>query len=130
MLSGNEEVRREDEAHEAAFERWLSDGLAPVDAPTSFEERLFARVDAEASGPTSRGSVFRREGAFETGQRWAIRAIAAATIMGVLTGGERWERRAVRRKMATQEFEVSMRIADRALEHTRQQLRQAGVEDQ
>jgi hypothetical protein len=59
---------------------------------------------------------------------WLGGAIAAALLAGVFVGDQVHERRERERAdTAQRQFEAGMRITDAALEHTRDQLRRAGV---
>jgi hypothetical protein len=59
---------------------------------------------------------------------WASGAIAAALLVGVFAGDQLHARhQRERAQLAQQQFEAGVRITDDALEHTREQLAQAGI---
>ena len=56
-----------------------------------------------------------------------LTAIAAALVIAAALGGSVHLRHEHRRTEATREFDESIRITEQTMEHTREQLRRAGV---
>jgi hypothetical protein len=112
---------------EAALRR----ALRRLDAPEGFAARMAALAEAE-----ERSAGIRRD---QPGASWwhysswgwkpAWGGMAALLVAGVLTGHVVHERHteAAARAQASREFDVSMQITDKAMEHAREQLRKAGV---
>lgn len=105
------------------FEQKLADAMRRVDAPERFADRAYARI--QAAEPT-RGKVLPMTPRMRL---WASGALAAALLLGVVAT-EEVHRRQQREQaeMAQQQFQEALRITDRALDHTRQQLQQAGLQ--
>jgi hypothetical protein len=117
-------VNQQDESftkfEEDRFEEELTQAMRTVDPPEGFAERVMARAKADAK-PRARvlGMPLRA-------RVWASGAIAAALLVGVFIGDEIHVRR--QREQAEQQFEAGIRITDRAIEHTREQLQRAGIQ--
>ncbi len=105
----------------AELEEYLTHALQRVDAPKGFADRAMAR----ARPAPARAKVLMMPSRVRV---WVSGAIAAALLAGVLVGDQVYMRRQRERaEEAQRQFEAGMRITDAALEHTRQQLRRAGV---
>lgn len=107
---------------EQKFEEELTRMMRSVDPPAGFADRTMARVVASSKMPAKVIVMKQRP------RPWFSGAIAAALLLGVFFA----ERVHVRREreqaaQAQSQFEAGIRITDRALEHTRQQLQRAGV---
>ena len=102
------------------FERELTRAMRGVDPPEGFADRVMARALA---GVPARAKVLWMP---RHAQMWASGAIAAALLAGVFFGEEAHLRHQ-REQAAQRQFELAMRITDHALQHTRQQLWDAGV---
>lgn len=107
---------------EQKFEEELTRMIRRVDPPAGFADRTIARAVASSKIP-AKVIVMRQRP-----RPWFSGAIAAALLLGLFFA----ERVHVRREreqaaQAQSQFEAGIRITDRALEHTRQQLRRAGV---
>jgi hypothetical protein len=105
----------------AELEKELRRMLQRVDAPEGFAERTMARA---RGGGASRGKLLLMPSRLRA---WGSGAIAAALVAGILMG-EQAHVRHERAAEAQRQFEAGMQITDAALEHTRQQLRRAGVQ--
>ena len=104
------------------FEQRLTEAMRPVDAPAGFVERTMARAQSKPH-VQARVVMMRRRNA------WAVGTIAAALLFGVVLGEHEHVRRQQERAAAAQQqFEAAMRITDRTLQHTREQLQRAGIE--
>lgn len=105
------------------FEQKLADAMRHVKAPEGFAARALARVEVPKP---SRGKVLPMAPHMRL---WASGALAAALLLCVVAT-EEVHRREQREQaaMAQQQFQEALRITDRALDHTRQQLQQAGVQ--
>jgi type VI protein secretion system component VasF len=104
------------------FEQELTLAMRGVDPPEGFAERVMARAQASEQ---PRAKIFAMPRRLPL---WTSGAIAAAVLLGVFFGVQthlRHQREQV--EVAQQQFELAMRITDRTLEHTRQQLQRAGV---
>jgi hypothetical protein len=105
------------------FEEELTQAMRAVDPPEGFAERVLARVDA-SEAPRARVLTMPVRV-----RLWASGAAAAAMLAGAYLGEQAHLRhQREQAALAQQQFETAMRITDQALEHARQQLRQAGVE--
>ena len=96
------------------FEDELGQALQRVEAPLGFAGRVMARVP-RARMPA--GNV----------RRWPVAltwSLAAALLAGVGLGAEVRHQR--QQRAAEQQFNTAMRVTDRALEQTREQLSRAG----
>lgn len=104
------------------FEQQLTHAMRAVDPPEGFAERVLARAQA-AEQPRARVLAMPRRRPL-----WASGAIAAALLVGVFIGEQTHLRhQREQAELARQQFEAGMRITDEALDHTREQLAQAGV---
>jgi hypothetical protein len=104
------------------FEQELTQAMRAVDPPEGFAGRVLARAQASVR-PRARVLTMPRRW-----QSWATGAIAAALLAGVFVGDQVHVRRQRERaELAQRQFEAGMRITDEALQHTREQLAQAGV---
>ena len=119
--------------HSEAFERELAVALRHVDAPPNFTLRVLEGAGLTEAKPAAKAAaksgIWRPRDPFAwmRVQRWAGAAVAAALAIGVLAGEHVHDSRNRERANANQQFEAATRITDQALEHTREQLRQAGV---
>jgi hypothetical protein len=104
------------------FEQELTQAMRAVDAPEGFAERVMARAQAKERLPA-------RVYALRPAARvWMSGAIAAALLAGVFVADEvRVRHQRERAELAQRQFEAGIRITDETLEHTREQLAQAGV---
>lgn len=104
------------------FEEELTRMMRSVDPPAGFADRTIARVVASSKMP-AKVIVMRQRL-----RPWFSGAIAAALLLGLFFT-ERVHVRHEREQaaQAQSQFEAGIRITDRALEHTRQQLQRAGV---
>lgn len=105
------------------LEQYLRQALRPVDPPANFTESLLARVDPAPRRNAKILSMSSRT------RIWAGSALAASLVAGFLIAGEVHERRE-RQKVETaqRQFNDALQITNEALEQTREQLRQAGIE--
>ncbi len=113
------------------FEQSLQRALQRVDAPETLAKSVAAAVEAEeelrrgGSGwfrPSRGGLVY----VLRKPRRWAVGALAAALLLGTL-GVREWRLRQERVALADEQFTAAVRVTDHALQQTREQLRQAGV---
>lgn len=115
-----EELNQPDESFKQ-LEQYLTEALRRVDAPEGFADRVMAR----ARRAPARAKILTMP---LRARAWLGGAIAAALLAGVFVGDQVHERRERERAdTAQRQFEAGMRITDAALEHTRDQLRRAGV---
>jgi hypothetical protein len=138
----------------AEFELLLARAMARVDAPEGFAERVVARAEADmvaastqvsearpgapgpgvsgsgAPGPGVSGMVVmpKRQGLLRM-QAWVGGAVAAALALGMFGAGQLHLRHEREQKaaLANQQFEAAVRVTDRALAQTRDQLERAGL---
>lgn len=104
------------------FERELTRAMRSVDPPEGFAQRTMARVQSIVPVRAKVLLMPRRV------RLWAGGAIAAALLAGVFFAEQAHQRRQREEAaLAQRQFELAMRITDHALEHTRQQLWDAGV---
>ena len=104
------------------FEQELAQAMRGVDPPEGFAERVLARAQASER---PRARVLAMPARLRL---WASGAIAAALLVGVFAGDQLHARhQREQAQLAQQQFEAGVRITDEALEHTREQLAQAGV---
>jgi type VI protein secretion system component VasF len=104
------------------FEQELAQAMRGVDPPEGFAERVLARAQASEQ-PRARVLAMPRRLPL-----WTSGAIAAALLVGVFAGDQLHARhQREQAQLAQQQFEAGVRITDDALEHTREQLAQAGV---
>ncbi len=105
---------------EQKFEEELTRMMRRVDPPASFADRTMARA---ASSMPAKVIVMRQRP-----RLWMTGAIAAALVVGIFfTEQTNLRHEHEQAAQAQSQFEAGMRITDRALEHTRQQLQRAGV---
>lgn len=105
------------------FEERLQRALARVEAPPGFAERVCNLCSTEL--PPAHGGLL----------MWPRRhvrlsgALAAGILFGALAGGGFWhgQRVAEQRMEAQAQFETAMRVTNRALDETREQLNRAGM---
>ena len=132
-----------------AFELLLARAMSRVDAPEGFAERVVGRVasaeggvagpaqvsDARPFGRLRAGSgapgvlVIPKRSGWLRMQAWVGGAIAAALALGMFGAEQLHQRRerAEQAAIATQQFEAAVRVTDRALAQTREQLQRAGL---
>jgi len=104
------------------FEQELTQAMRAVDPPDGFAERVMVRAQASEQ---PRAKVLAMPRGLPS---WTIGAIAAALLLAVFFGEQTHLRhQREQAEFAQQQFELAMRITDRALEHTQQQLWNAGV---
>jgi hypothetical protein len=120
-----------------AFERSLKDALRRVDAPPDFTLQVLKKAGGAAAQlvetPTETQAVWKLERpkarasfAWMHVRWWAGGALAAVLAIGVFAGEH--IRREREREVANQQFEAATQIENQALEHAREQLREAGVQ--
>ncbi len=116
---------REDQVTEfdREFEERLAQAMRRIDAPEGFAERAVERVRAEEA--KRRGTLLMMPGRRRVWMSGALAAGLAVGVFGVAESHVRHEREKAAR--AQQQFEAGIRITDRALDHAREQLHQAGV---
>jgi hypothetical protein len=103
------------------FEARLAQALRPLAAPDGFADRVMARA-AQSTAPRAR--IF----AMPTRTRmWAITATAAALLFGGVLG-EQSRIRHQREQTAERQFEAGLTITAEAMQQTREQLRESGVQ--
>jgi len=120
-LKQTEDLKRREDAL-AKFERELTLAMRAVDPPEGFAERTMARAVAPSPVRAKVLWMPRRV------RLWAGGAIAAALLAGVFFAEEAHQRhQREEAALAQQQFELAMRITDRTLEHTRQQLWNTGI---
>lgn len=105
------------------LEQHLRLALRHVDPPADFTESILARA---ASAPQPKAKIVRMPAHTRL---WAGSALAASLVAGVLIAGQmhmRHERQKV--ETAQRQFNAAMQITNEALEQTREQLRQAGIQ--
>jgi type VI protein secretion system component VasF len=104
------------------FEQELMQAMRAFDPPEGFAERVMERAQASEQ---PRAKIFAMPRRLPL---WTSGAIAAALLLGVFFGVQTHLRQQREQaELAQQQFELAMRITDRTLEHTRQQLWSAGV---
>lgn len=136
-----------DRADEEAWELLLTRTLNPVAPPKAFADAVLRRVGSELVETSSvaerRNGLWDRWRTLQASMRawpgfhpqaWGAGALAAAALaLAVFAGQQNHIRHeqeralAERQAAANQQFDASVRIMDRTLEHTREQLRRAGV---
>lgn len=116
---------REDQVTEfdREFEERLAQAMRRIDAPEGFAERAVERVRAEEA--KRRGTLLMMPGRRRVWMSGALAAGLAVGVFGVAESHVRHEHEKAAR--AQQQFEAGIRITDRALDHAREQLHQAGV---
>lgn len=105
------------------LEQHLRMALRHVDPPADFTESILARA---VVAPQPEAKILRMPA---HPRLWAGSALAASLVAGVLIAGQvhaRHERQKV--EAAQRQFNAAMQITNEALEQTREQLRQAGIE--
>jgi len=123
---------------EREFEQALTRGLRRVDAPGDLMARVMAQVETQQGAEQRTAQVVRSAGSAGGWRTWfsfswkpAWGAMAALLVASVLTGHvvheHRIDAQERARVQASREFDVSVQITDKAMEHTREQLRKAGV---
>lgn len=124
-MNGPEDMlnRQQEDADLQAFEESLSRALRRVDAPPNLAARVLACAGIAADAQPS--SRHKWSVPWLSSRWWIGSAIAAMLTIGIFAGEQ--VHREHERAAATQQFETATRIADQALAHTREQLRQAGV---
>ncbi len=124
-----EEAKLQAGAEERELEQALTRALRRVDAPAEFAARVMALAEAEER--TARAAKPERAPwwRFSLGWKPAWGAVAAMGVAAVLTGHAVHEHRAEEqaRVQASREFDVSVQITNKALEHAREQLLRKGV---
>ena len=119
-------------AYEQEFEQALRRALRRVDAPEGFAARVAALAAAERRTSQAASSTAAERVAWwrlPLGWKPAWGGLAALLVAGVLSGPVVHERRGQERARAeaSREFDQSVRITERALDHAREQLRRAGI---
>ena len=120
------------EPPDAAFERALRHAFVRVDAPETLARFLATAAEAEAARRQGGRKLLwfrpRTGGAVLVMPRWAGAAAAAVLLLGSFGTLETLHQRNLHRQAEAQrQFATAEQITDRALEHARQQMRQAGV---
>lgn len=106
------------------LEQELRKTLGRVDPPAGFAERTMARIAADQRRPEPI-PIFARA----RRRVWLTGALAAALLVGVFAGEQAREaRQRSRAEQAQKQFEAALQVTDRALDHAREQLQQAGVQ--
>jgi hypothetical protein len=114
------------------FEEQLASAMKRVDAPRGLSGAVMLAVAREKR--RTQPGVLARFFALFAAPAWAMSAVVALLIVGVLGAGQVYEKRehrvieAQQRAEADREFETADRITDRALDHVRQQLEKVGVQ--
>ncbi|MGI4830386.1 MAG: hypothetical protein ACRYFU_19620 [Janthinobacterium lividum] len=111
----------------AALESELGKAMRPVALPAGFTDRVVTEAfAASAATKIKRAKVL----PFRSWRLVAGGAIAACLVAGFFGAEDVHERREREHAavIANQQFKTATRITDEALEHTREQLRRAGVE--
>ena len=130
-----QETRAQEQEQE--FEAMLARALRRIDAPEGFAARVTALAQAEERTARAAASMAAEKkpwwqmSGFGSRLGWkpAWGAMAAILVAGVLGGHEVHERRVEQaRVQASRNFDASVQITDRALEHAREQLKARGVE--
>ena len=103
------------------FEARLAQALRPISAPDGFAERVMAR-SAQSAAPRAR--IFAMPSRVRT---WAVTATAAALLFGGVLG-EQSHIRHLRQQAAERQFEAGLSITAEAMEQTREQLQESGVQ--
>ena len=107
------------------FEQELMLAMRGVDPPAGFTDRVMSR--AKAPSVPVRGKVISMPS--RPLRLWVSGAIAAALLTGVFFAEDAHRRhQREQAELAQQQFEAGIRITDRALEHTREQLQRAGIQ--
>ena len=124
------------------FERMLKRALRPVNAPATLAKFLASATEAKEHQRrtgrfwfTPRRFPERKPGGkllvLPWPPAWIGSALAAMLLLGVLAGEQvhgHYEReQSARQQIAQQQFETAVRVTDRALDQTRQQLATAGL---
>jgi len=105
------------------FEQQLTQAFRLVAPPEGFAGRVVARV--QSSAPAPEGAIWRTP----RSRIWASGALAASVLAGLLFAQQAHVRRQRQEaERAEHQFDVAIRITDEALEQTRRQLQQAGVD--
>jgi hypothetical protein len=103
------------------FEARLAQALRHVAAPEGFAERVMAQA-AQSASPRAR--IFAMP---SRTRMWAVTATAAALLFGGVLGEQSHIRRQ-RRQAAERQFETGLSITAEAMEQTREQLQESGVQ--
>lgn len=109
--------------HLSELEAYLAQALRPADPPANFTESILARA---ASAPQVRAKILRMPSRTRI---WTGSAVAASLVAGILIAGAvraRHERQKIER--AEHQFNTALQITNEALDQTREELRQAGIE--
>jgi hypothetical protein len=111
------------EPFEDEFEEYLRQQLRPVEEPRGFAERVLARAESDVAVPAKVIVMPARRRA------WTSGAVAAAVLLGgLLTQQVEVRHQRQQAEVAQQQFDAAIRITGEALDDTRKQLRDAGVE--
>ena len=105
----------------AELEQYLTQALQRVDAPEGFAERTLTRIQSLAPVRAKVITMAPRA------RFWASGAIAAVLLAGVFSEQTYVRHQHEQAELAQQQFDAAIRITDKALEHTREQLERAGV---
>ena len=113
------------------FEQTLQRAMQRVNAPETLAKFLATAVEAEEHRRRSGSGWFRpsrggRVYALPRPRRWVAGALAAALLLAAL-GAREWRLHQQRVAVADEQFTAAVRVTDQALEQTREQLRQAGL---
>jgi hypothetical protein len=103
------------------FEARLAQALRPLAAPEGFAERVMARA---AQSPAPRARIFAMP---SRARMWAVTATAAALLFGGVLG-EQSHIRHLRQQAAERQFEAGLSIAAEAMQQTREQMQESGVQ--
>jgi hypothetical protein len=133
-----EEIRDQgEEARDAEFEAALSRAMRRVEVRAELSAKFLTlaaeaeqkRVEAGGGARLLKLSNLGRVLAFPQQRAWLGGVgvgLAAVLALGVFVGSRAYERHE-QRVQAQRQFETAERITDQTLEHTREQLRQAGI---
>ncbi|MGP8259063.1 MAG: hypothetical protein ACLQM6_03820 [Acidobacteriaceae bacterium] len=107
------------------FERELVVAMRAVDPPEGFAERVMVRARQVESVPV-RAKLLTMTMRVRI---WSVGAVAASLLVGGFFFAQQERQRHQREEaaVAAEQFDAAMRITDHTLEHTQQQLWNAGV---
>lgn len=121
-------------AADAQFEAALSRAMRRVETRAELSAKLLALADEAHAQHRAKGGGLRLLRLSNGGRvlmlpqqrSWLGGAIAAVLALGVFVGSHSYQKHE-RRVEAQRQFETAERITDQTLEHTREQLRAAGI---